>query len=177
MTDADIIESLYHKLEATGGRRIYGVLGHSYQAIARFARQMQRAKMPDGRHFPAPLSVTRGILSAIPDGEFRELVANEAKRPEPTRAHIRQAFERFLRDSFAADEGLIVLEYLELLYAYNIDLALFRTLATDEHGLLLLVPGKRVSGYTRLFPAEHSSSTYTLPPQLIVENHLWELQD
>jgi hypothetical protein len=177
MTDTDIIESLYHKLEATSGRRIYGVLGRTYQALARFAQQIQRANMPDGRPFPAPLSVTHGILAAIPDNEFRELVENEARHPAPTRAHINQAFERFLRDSFAASIGPIILEHLELLYAYNIDLGLFRGLATDSHGLILLVPGKRESGYTRLFPNDQSDRTYILPPQLIVENHLWELQD
>ncbi|MEO7020575.1 MAG: hypothetical protein ABI234_10535 [Ktedonobacteraceae bacterium] len=177
MTDTDIIESLYHKLEATSGRRMYGVLGHSYQALTRFAKQLQRVNMPDGHPFPAPLSVTRGILAAIPDNEFHELVKDEARRPEPTRAHIKQAFERFLRDRFAASEGLVVLEHLELLYAYNIDLGLFRGLATDSHSLFLLVPGKRESGYTRLFPADQTGRTYVLPAQLIVENHLWELQD
>lgn len=177
MTDTDIIESLYHKLEATSGRRMYGVLGRSYRALERFAQQLQRTDMPDGRPFPAPLSVTSGILATIPEDEFRELVQQEARYPEPVRAHIKQAFERFLRDHFAASEGLIVLEHLELLYAYNIDLGLFRGLAADTSSLLLLVPGRRESGYTRLFPADQSGRTYVLPAQLIVDNHLWELQD
>ncbi|MGH2478809.1 MAG: hypothetical protein ACRDHW_04035 [Ktedonobacteraceae bacterium] len=177
MTDTDILERLYHKLESTSGRNVFGVLGPTYQALARFAGQLRLGKMPDGRPFPTPLSVTRGILATIPDHEFHDLVQNEARYPVPTRKQVEVAFQRFVRDSFAKTSGLVILEHLELLYAYTLDFALFRGLATNTHSLLLLLPGTREGGSPRLFPADQSGRAYVLPPQLIVESHLWELQD
>jgi hypothetical protein len=177
MTDADIITALYHKLAIAGGRHLYGVLGHSYRALRRFARQLQLARMPDGCPFPAPLAVTNCILNTIPEDEFRELVEHEARRPQPTQAHIQQAFERFLRDSFSPNGGLLVLESLELLFAYTIDLGYLRSLPSDTRRIVLLLPGKREGAYVRLFPSEEESYGYRLPPRLIAEHHLWELQD
>ena len=87
MNDTDIIEALRSKLMVPTGRHLYGVLG-TYPALKRFAEKLQQARTPDGTPFPAPLSVTRGILNAIPDDEFRSLVVNEAKRPEPIAAHV-----------------------------------------------------------------------------------------
>ena len=95
MNDTDIIEALRSKLMVPTGRHLYGVLG-TYPALKGFAEKIQQAKTPDGEPFPAPLSVTSGILNAIPDDEFRSLVVNEAKRPEPIAAHVAQAFEAFL---------------------------------------------------------------------------------
>ena len=82
MNDTEIIEALRSKLLMPTGRHLYGVLG-TYPALKSFAEKLQQAKAPDGKPFPAPLSVTRGILDAIPDEEFRSLVEREAKRPEP----------------------------------------------------------------------------------------------
>lgn len=177
MSDTDIIVELYHKLEATRGRNVFGVLGQTYQSLARFAGELRRGKMPDGRPFPAPLSVTHGILATIPDHEFHDLVQNEARYPLPTRQQVELAFRRFVRDSFAKTSGLVILEQLELLYAYTLDLGLLRELATDTHSLLLLLPGKREGDSLRLFPTDQSGRAYILPRQLLVESHLWELQD
>src|SRR5437867_2851180 len=96
MNDTEIIEALCSKLAVPTGRHLYGVLG-TYTALKRFTEKLQQAKTPDGKSFPVPLSVTRGILNAIPDDEFRSLVEREAKRPEPIAAHVVQAFETFLR--------------------------------------------------------------------------------
>lgn len=177
MRDADIVTELYRKLAIAGGRHIYGVLGHSYRALRRFAGELQRTKMPDGSFFPAPLSVTNSIISAIPEDEFRGLVENEAKFPQPTQAHIQQAFDYFLRANLPASGGLLVLESLELLFAYAIDLGKLRSLPSDGKRVILLLPGKREGGYTRLFPSEEQHHGYRLPAQLIADHHLWELQD
>ena len=73
------------------------VLG-THQDLNAFANKLRQVKTPDGRRFPKPISVNRGILNSIPDDEFRTLVENEkAKRPEPTAAHVSRAFESFLR--------------------------------------------------------------------------------
>lgn len=173
MNDTDIIEAFRGKLMVPTGRHLYGVLG-SYPALKRFAEKLLQASIPGGQPFPPPLSVTRGILDAIPDDEFRGLVENEAKRPEPIAAHVSQAFEEFLR-AHLKEQRLVVLESLEILFAYGSDLSLLRTLATDEQRILLLLPGKRENGRIVMFP-EQQDNDYRLPTNLIAENHLWELK-
>jgi len=81
MTDAEIIEALRGKLSVEGGGHLYGALG-TYPALDLFTATLRQAKMPDGSNFPESLSVNQGILEAIPDGEFKRLVADEAKAKE-----------------------------------------------------------------------------------------------
>lgn len=171
--DTDVIETLRTKLAVPAGRHLYGVLG-TYPVLDAFAKKLHHAKTTSGISFPAPLSVNRGILDSIPDHEFRQLTADEAKRPEPTAAHVARAFEAFLRSALK-EQSLVVLAHLEMLFAYHLELNLLRTLATDDHRLVLLLPGKRERGQIILFP-EADSGQYTLPMNLIAENHLWELK-
>ena len=96
MKPAEIIELLLAKLSLPGGRHLYGVMG-SHAQLDAFAAELAEARMADGGRFPTPLNVNRGILDAIPDEEFRKLTRDEAKRPEPTAAHVAQAFATFLR--------------------------------------------------------------------------------
>lgn len=173
MNATEIIEALRSRLSVPVGRHLYGVLG-SYAALSSFAEKLQQAKTPDGVPFPAPLSVNRGILDAMPDNEFRELVADEAKRPEPTAAHIAKAFEYFLRSQLRAQE-LVVLSNLEMIFPYRVELSLLRTLAADRARIVLLLPAKRQSGNIVMFP-ETEDANYSLPSNLIAENHLWELR-
>lgn len=174
MKDTEIIEALQRKLAVPGGRHLYGVLG-TYPALAAFGKKLPQAKGPDGRYFPAPLSVNRGILDAIPDDEFKQLVLEEARRPEPAAAHVAKAFATFLR-SILKGRGLIVLANLEMVFAYQLELNLLRTMAADEDRLLLLLPGRRERGKIILFP-DLGVGSYTLPSTLIADNHLWELRE
>lgn len=174
MTTADIVQTLQAKLDAPHGRHLYGVLG-TYKQLDAFATAAVNARLPDGQRFPTPLNVNREILDGIPDEEFRELVAHEAKRPEPTAAHVAQAFERFLRCTLAG-KGLVVLGHLELVFAYSVELNLLRTLAADDNRVLLLLPGRRESGHVRLFP-DLTDGSYALPVNLIADNHLWQLTE
>ena len=175
MRDTDIIDALRTKLAQPGGRHLYGVLG-SYRQLEAFAKKLNReAKTPDGKRFPKPLNVNLGILKEIPDEEFRQLVENEAKRPEPTAAHVAKAFESFLRKNLGR-RGLLVLSNLELLFAYRLELNHLRTMAADDYRVVLLLPGKRSGGNVALFPNSDQGS-YTLPTNLIADNHLWELRD
>ncbi len=96
MKSTEIIEAIRQKLTVPGGRHLYGVLG-TYAQLDGFAKKLNQAKTTDGNPFPKPVNVNRGILDAIPDDEFKQLAENEAKRPEPTAAHVARAFERFLR--------------------------------------------------------------------------------
>ena len=130
MKPTEIIEALREKLTVPGGRHLYGVLG-TYSQLDGFAKKLHEAKTTDGDSFPKPVNVNRGILDAIPDDEFKPLAENEAKRPEPTAAHVTRAFERFLRANLAG----------------------------------LSAPQPRQAG------------DYTLPTNLIAENHLWEIRE
>lgn len=174
MKDTEIIEALRSSLAMPVGRHLYGVLG-SYPSLKSFSEKLQQAKTPDGEPFPPSLSVNRGILDCIPDERFRWLVTNEAKRPEPTRAHVKQAFESFLR-SHLTGSGIVVLTNLEMLWAYDLELNLLRTLAADQNRILVLLPGRRTSGRIIMFP-DLDEGNYQLPTNLIAENHLWELRD
>lgn len=173
MKDTDIVENIRSKLNLAGGRHLYGALG-SYTALKKFHKVLRQAKMPDGRRFPKAISVNKGILTTIPDDEFQELVKNEAKRPEPTAAHVGMAFETFLRSKLTG-KGLIILSNLEMLFAYNLELNLLRTMASDDDRVLLLLPGKRSGGRIVMFP-DSDEGSYTLPTNLIAAGHLWELR-
>jgi hypothetical protein len=174
MKDTDVIQTLQSKLALPVGRHLYGVLG-TYPALNRVAEKLQQARGPEGNAFPMPLNVNRGILQAIPDEEFLKLVADEPKRPETTAAYVAESFQSFLRSTIKG-KGLIVLANLEMLFVYNIELNLLRTLAADANRILLLLPGKRSCGDIIMFP-ELSEGSYTLPSNLIAEDHLWELSD
>lgn len=174
MKDTDIIELLINKLLLPVGRHLYGILG-LYPALEILSKKLQEAKTPEGKYFPKPISVNRGILDTIPDDEFRQLVEDEAKRPEPTATHVAKAFEAFLR-SVLKSENLVILGNLEILFAYEIDLSLFRTLATDNNRIVLLLPGKREQGRITMFP-DYNERNYTLPTNLIADNHLWQMND
>ena len=172
MKQAEIIEALRAKLAVPGGRHLYGVLG-GFQALESFAATLQQASTLDGTPFPAQTSVNQGILDAIPDDEFKRLVEDEARRPEPTAAHVGQAFEHFLRAQLRG-KGLVVLSHLELVFAYQLELSLLRSLAADDDRIILLLPGKRDHGRVVLFP-DYDGGSYALPTNLIADNHLWEL--
>ena len=173
MTEAEIITALKAKLSVPTGRHLYGVLG-TYPALDAFARKLQQARLSDTGRFPKPLSVNNGILGIIPEDEFRLLVEDEAKRPEPTAKHVEQAFGTFLRDALQA-KGMVVLTGLEMLFAYGIDLSPLRVLATDDHRVILLLPACREGGRVRLYPHLSDAEVY-LPDKLIADNNLFELK-
>ncbi len=175
MTDTEIIEALRTRLNVKSGRHLYGVLG-SYSALDRFSESLQQAKTFEGQYFPAPLSVNWEILEAIPDDDFKELADNEPKKPEPTVQHVRQSFESFLRSQLR-DHDLLVLKGLEMLFTYHIELNLFRTLATDDKRIILLLPGKRNRQGEVVMFAGLTDQAYILPINFIAENHMWELID
>ena len=174
MKSVDIVENLRIKLTRPVGRQLYGVVG-SYSALDEFAGLLCKAKDVEGNQFHEPVSVTRGILDAIPDEEFHELSASEAKMPSPTAKHVAMAFEKFLRFRMGG-EGLLVLIDLEMLWAYHLEFGILRTLAADSFQVLLLLPG-RLSGGRVIMYSEAAEGTYVLPDSLIAEDHLWELTD
>jgi hypothetical protein len=114
-------------------------------------------------------------LNSIPDAEFKTLAENEPRRPEPTMAHVAQAFAAFLRSELNKKD-LIVLTGLELIFIYNVELNLLRTMATDNKRVILLLPGKRDRGEILMYLGS-SPGEYKLPSNLLADNHLWEVTD
>jgi hypothetical protein len=174
MTSTEIIDALRQKLTVPGGRHLYGVLG-TYAQLDEFAVKLHQVRTTDGIAFPEPININRGILDAIPDDEFKRLVENEAKYPEPTAAHVGRAFEKFLRESLTG-QGVLVLSNLEMLFAYHVELNLLRVMAADENRVLLLLPGRKSRDRIVMFH-EMSESDYMLPTNLIADNHLWEIRE
>ena len=173
MNFTEIIESFRQKINVSSGRHLYGVLG-GYARLDAFAKTLCQAKTLDGVPFPNPTSVNAGILRSIPDADFRRLAEDEAKYPEPTAAHVRRAFEVFLRATLLENK-LVVFSDLEMLFAYNVEMSPLRTLAADDKKVLLLLPGKRSGGRIVMFH-ESEEGGYTLPTNLIADNHLWEIR-
>lgn len=172
MNTTEIIEALREKMSVPTGRHLYGILG-GYARLEAFAKSLRQARTLDGVSFPKPISVNRGILDAIPDAVFRRVAEDEAKWPEPTAAEVGRAFERFLRATLSSGK-VVVLSDLEMIFAYNIEMNLLRTMAADENKVLLLLPGKRTGGGIVMFP-DAGLGDYTLPTNLIADNHLWEI--
>jgi len=85
---------------------------------------------------------------------------DEAKRPEPTAAHVAKAFEMFLRERLR-ESGLVVLNGLEMIFAYQVELSFLRTVAADDHRVLMLLPGRRSHGRIMMFP-ELDDASYVL---------------
>ena len=177
MNDIEIIELLRKKLSVPIGRHLYGLLG-SYPALERFTGQLQDATYEDNLQFPQPISVSSSILNQFSDEEFRRIVTDEAKRPEPTRKSIEEEFSSFVRRVLISNK-LVVFKDLEILFAYGIDLNPFRTLATDDKRIILLLPSLKKGGviylyseYREWFPTQKE---VILPSNLIAEDHLWEL--
>jgi hypothetical protein len=170
--DADVVEALVAKLAIPTGRHLYGVVG-PYAALERFSRKLTGTALPDGEKIQAPVSVTAAVLSGIEDEEFRRIVADEAKRPEVVASEVQRAFEVVIREQ-ARRLVLVVLANMEVVFAYHLELNLLRTLAADEVRILVLLPGRISNGKVLLF-VDQPETQYTLPSNLIAENHLWEL--
>jgi hypothetical protein len=167
----DIIVALRAKLRVPIGRHLYGVLG-DYTSLHRFEREIENTTITDGEPFSRAESVNEGIINRFSDEQFRTLVNDEAKRPEPTRASIGDAFEAFIRERLENNKTLIIKD-LELVFIYNIDLSVLRVLSTDQYRVILLLPGKRIRDRIQMFP--HSNYDFSLPRNLIAENHTWEI--
>ena len=167
----DIIVALRAKLRVPIGRHLYGILG-DYKSLNRFEKEIEGTTIADGEPFSSVESVNKGIINRFNDEQFRTLVNDEAKRPEPTRASIGSAFEALVREKLQNNKTLI-LKDLELIFIYNIDLSVLRVLATDQCRIILLLPGQRVRDRIQMFPG--SNYDFSLPRNLIAENHIWEI--
>ena len=176
ITGPQIISELRDKLQFEMGRHLYGVLG-TYDQLTRFERDdLAQAQGPKGRPFPVPVNLNREILARIGDDDLLQLIRVEGRRPQAVQLKLGQELDNLLRDVLRG-ENLLILKHLELAFAYALDLSVFRTYATNQNHIVLLLPGERRSANVLLFHEADPRFHRTIPPNLIADNHLWELKN
>lgn len=176
LTGPEIISQLRDKLQFQFGRHLYGVLG-GYEGLRRFEQDgLAQAVMPDGGPFPAAIDLNRRLLEGIGDADLRQLVQHEGRRPQAIQRRLNEQLDHMLAELLAI-EPFIILKQVELLFAYQLDLSLFRTRAANQSHILLLLPGERRSDHVTLFHEAAPDLHRILTPNIIADNHLWELAD
>ena len=176
ITGPQVISELRQKLQFDVGRHLYGVLG-AYAELATFEQtSLAHAQDPQARRFPQAINVNRELLARIGDEDLRRLVRDEARRPRTIRRRLGQELDNLLVELLQGHRFLI-LKQLELLFAYGLDLSVFRTRASNQNHILLLLPGERRGDHVMLFAEADPRFQRSIPPNLIADNHLWELKD
>lgn len=171
-----VISELREKLSFDMGRHLYGVLG-SYAQLAQFERDhLAQARRPGGERFPQPINLNRELLARINDDDLRQLVRDEGRRPQAVQRRLGLELDRLL-DARLQDDPFTVVKQIELVFAYSLDFSIFRIRATNQHHILLLLPGERRGEHLTLFHEAEPSFHRAIPTNLIADNHLWELQD
>lgn len=171
-----IISQLREKLQFEIGRHLYGILG-SYEQLHRFERDNLRlARDHQDKLFPEPINVNRSLLQRIGDNDLRQLVDTEARRPQSVTYRLDQEFNYLLGDHLKQSD-LVILKHLEMLFTYRLDLSVLRTRASNQSHILLLLPAERRGEHFIVFHEATPRFHRTVPPNLIADNHLWELTD
>jgi hypothetical protein len=170
----EIIGQLRDKLPVGIGRHLYAVLG-TYAQLAHFEQaHLAQARDPEGHPLPVPLNVNRELLARIGDEELRQLVRDEPRRPQAVQRRLNQELQDLLNDRLAI-HWFLILKQMELLFAYELDLTAFRTRASNQSHILLLLPAERRGDHIAVFHEADARFHRTLPENLIADNHLWEL--
>lgn len=171
-----IITQLRDRLQIGVGRHLYGVLG-TYAALQRFeAEDLAQALQPDGAAFPQPVNLNAALLASIGDADLRAMVKVEARRPQAVQNQLNQALNRLLGE-LLNENTFLILKQLELLFAFGLDWGVFRTRASNQNHLLLLLPGERQGERVVLFRDADARFHQELSMNLIADNHLWQLED
>jgi hypothetical protein len=175
ITGPQIISELRKQLQNQSGRHLYVVLG-AYSQLATFEQHdLAPAQTADGQPFPAPVNFNRELLACIEDESLRRMVRDESRRPQAVESQLNQAFDDLLR-RFFGQTTFLILKQCELIFAYNLDMSKLRTHATNLNHLLLLLPGRQMSGQIQLFHEAEARFQAQFPGGLVTENNLWELK-
>lgn len=170
----EINSQLRQKLEMPTGRHLYVILG-TYERLERYERvDFPEARSPSGQPLAAPVNVNRTILDRIKDDELKKLVQSEATRTESVKKRLVDELDGLVADRFVSG-SFLALKNVELLFAYDLELACLRTRAANQKHLLLLVPGAHEGDRVVLFHEIAEKYRRTLPPTYVQENHIWEL--
>jgi hypothetical protein len=176
ISSAQVISELREQLQFEMGRHLYGVLG-SYAQLAKLEQTaLSQALDAQGNRFPDPINLNRQLLARIGDEDLRRLVQGEARRPQAIRRRLDHELDSLLGE-FLQGHHFLILKQLELVFAYDLDLSVFRTRATNQNHILLLLPGERRGDHVILFQEVDARFHRTIPLNLVAENHLWELRD
>ena len=174
LSDHEINSALRERLQMPTGRHLYAILG-SYVALERYERvSLSQALGADGKPLERPINLNRELLRRIPDEDLKELVQNEAKRPQSVRQRLAEEFDRLLVEELEAG-SFVALKQVELVFAYDLELNCLRTRGVNQKHILLLLPGQRSSDRITLFHEASPACHRTLPAGVVPDNHLWEL--
>jgi hypothetical protein len=174
LSDHEINSALRERIQMPTGRHLYAVLG-SYGALERYERvSLSQAVGADGRPLRPPLNLNRELLRRIPDEDLKELVQNEAKRPQSVKQRLAEEFDKLLAEALGASP-FVALKQVELIFAYDLELNYLRTRGVNKKHILLLLPGQRSVSRITLFHEANPAWHRTLPAGLVPDNHLWEL--
>lgn len=174
LTATQIISELRNRLQVDIGRHLFGVLS-SYAGLEGFERtHLAEARGLDGAPFPAPLNLNRALLDSIADDDVKRLIRDEARQPLATQRRLNGHLATLLTSQLREARFLIV-KQIELIFAYELELTVFRTCATNDKHILLLLPGERRGDRITLFHEAEARFQRTLPDNLLADNHLWEL--
>jgi len=176
ITGPQVISELREKLQFDMGRHLYAVMG-TYGQLSRFEQDdLAQARDPQGNPFPPPINVNRRLLARIGDDDLRQLGQSEALHPEAVKRKLGRELENLLAE-LLKERSFLILKQLEIIFAYSLDLGVFRTQATNQSHVLVLLPGERRSERITLFHEGDPRFCRFLPPNLVADNHLWELRD
>lgn len=176
MTGTQIIQELARNIKNEIGRHLYGVLGTYAQLEIFKESNLPHLKTVDGIAVPPPVNLNRAFLEKFSDEFLRELVRSESKKQTAVQNKLEKAFSNLLSELLLQDK-VLVLEQIELLFAYQMDLQILRTHAANQNHIILLLPGEFSQSGVHLFTEASAQFQRALPPQLITENHLWEITD
>ena len=172
----DILNSLYINLKIPSGRHLYAVLG-SYSLLEAFTKDiLNQAKLADGTAFPRPISVNKMLLSRFEDDALDELIIKESKRPKYTQSVLDKVMDNFLREQFSST-NFIILQHLELVFAYSLDLSKLRRWAANQNHILVLLPGEIRNQQIYLYVDPTTGESIKFDNQLFSENNIWELDN
>lgn len=174
LSDHEINSMLRERLQMPRGRHLYAILG-GYEALGRYERvSLSQALGADGQPLRPPINLNRALLRRIPDDDLKELVQNEAKRPQSVKQRLVEEFDRLLVEELDGSPFL-ALKQVELVFAYDLELNCLRTRAVNGKHILLLLPGQQSGSRITLFHEANPAWHRTLPAGLVPDNHLWEL--
>jgi hypothetical protein len=172
----EILTSLYDNLKIPSGRHLYAVLG-SYASLATFTKDtLCQAKLADESPFPTPISVNKMLLNSFEDHTLDEIIIKESKRPKYTQSVLDKMLDDFLRERFA-EINFIILQHLELVFAYSLDLSKLRRWAANQNHILVLLPGEIRNQQIYLFDDPITGKSIKFDNQLFSENNIWELDN
>jgi hypothetical protein len=174
MSDHEVNSHLRERFHNVAGRHLYVILG-TYDALARYERiAFPEVRDPDNEQLRPALNVNYTLLERLPDEELKELVQNEARRPQQVKDRLYHELDRLLAEELAKN-SIVTLKQVELLFAYDLELDKLRTRATNQKHILLLLPGQRSGDNIWLFHEAAPQWHRTMPNALVPEEHLCEI--